>query len=160
MHLAYPRFLQIYAEQKQRYHGLGCLWLQPTRAARATQRRNRGGIPGLSTEYVRRIIPHVHPWFSTFNKGAFFPSTWAQSPTASSFPSLASGDAPMSHHQKLLQRRPPAPWSMEDELALLDAHVEEGNKWAAIANRMPGGRSHIDVKVRGTYFQGFDHGQP
>ena len=78
----------------------------------------------------------------------------AQSPTISSCPSLAT-EAPMSHHQKFLQRRPPAPWSMEDELALLDAHVEEGNKWAAIAKRMPGGRSHVDVKVRGP--PGLDH---
>ena len=36
---------------------------------------------------------------------------------------------------------------VEDEVALMEAHVEEGNKWSSIAKRIPGGRSHLDVKV-------------
>ncbi|KAJ1392013.1 Homeodomain-like protein, partial [Ochromonadaceae sp. CCMP2298] len=39
------------------------------------------------------------------------------------------------------------PWSRQEELCLLDAHQELGNKWTEISNRLPGrtdnGRFHI-----------------
>jgi hypothetical protein len=36
---------------------------------------------------------------------------------------------------------------VEDEVALMEAHVEGGNKWSSIAKRIPGERSHLEVKV-------------
>ena len=38
-------------------------------------------------------------------------------------------------------------WSREDELALIEAHIDEGNKWVAIATRLPGDRSQLEIKV-------------
>ena len=38
-------------------------------------------------------------------------------------------------------------WSREDELALIEVHADEGNKWVSIAKRLHGERSQLEVKV-------------
>ena len=38
-------------------------------------------------------------------------------------------------------------WSPEEEEALVHAHITEGNRWGTIAQRLPGGRTHLEIKV-------------
>ena len=41
----------------------------------------------------------------------------------------------------------PKRWSPEEEEALVQAHISEGNRWGSIAQLLPGGRTHLEVKV-------------
>ena len=52
----------------------------------------------------------------------------------------------------------PKRWSKEEENALVLAHVEEGNRWGSIAERLTGGRTQLEVKVRvcGGYLPRYD----